>query len=524
MGFRFLVWVISLALLAPVSVAEKAAVQDFVVKSIKLRGVKDHPEQGINNFLLERQVNQWREELHPYPRLTFSQLQDIAYRISKYYQDLGFSFVNAYLPKQKIKRGVVVIQIKEDILASVHVRNVDESTQAVIASNFDDLIGKPVFKPNLEEPILLLNDNPNREVFAFFSRGKNAGETRLNLNVQELQTNQFRLGVNNTGSKSTGENRWWLAGDTRNLFGWDDVISLNITQPFNESANLFGNMTYKQFLDSRQSLEYSLVRNEYKLGEDLAALKLSGEYNSLQFTYRNKTKRIFSESASEVYSFEYRSSQLTSGLIQRLLDTETSAILFNQQFLRTDYQPLMGDSLTRSFQSSLIIPTSDDPQISDDALIKFSGLFISGVNLGYPPGWQARFNSKLIMQYSPQVLPSADKASLSGTGAVRAFDTGVFSADESVVVQLQTVFMNAGVMGTIEPYIFYDHAYGVRKSLSDDIGAQLSGYGIGLKYAWNKIISVDLMAAQSLKSEIGQLPGESSSKILLTLDAQVWNQ
>lgn len=522
MRFSLLVFGLVMVLFAPTGFAEKATVQDFVVKSIKLRGVKDHPEQGISDFLLERKVNQWRKELHPYPRLTFSQIQDLAYKISKYYQDLGFSFINAYVPKQKIKRGVVVIQIKEDVLASVHVRNVDDATKALIASEFNTLIGQPVFKPNLEEPILLLNDNPNREVFAFFSRGKNPGETRLNLNVQELQTNQLRVGVNNTGSKTTGENRWWVAGDVRNLFGWDDVISMNITQPFDEAANLFGTLTYKQFIDSRQSLEYSLIRNEYKLGEDLAALQLSGQYTSAQLTYRNKTRRIFSESSSEVYSFEYRSSQLSSQLIKGLFDTQTSAVLFSQQFLKTDYQPLMGDALTRSFQSTLIFPTSDDAQIEDDALIKFSGLFLSGVNFGYPPHWQVNLNSKLIMQYSPQILPSADKAPLSGAGAVRAFESGLFSADESVVVQLQTTFINPAVMGAFKPYVFYDHAIGVRKSLGEDVGGELSGYGLGVKYAWQKWASIDVLFGQSATQKIGELSGRSTSKVLLTIDAQVW--
>jgi len=64
--------------------------QEFVVKKIKLRGVQYHPDQGVSTRELEQKVNAWRWESYPENKLSLEDLEDLAYRVSKFYQDLGF--------------------------------------------------------------------------------------------------------------------------------------------------------------------------------------------------------------------------------------------------------------------------------------------------------------------------------------------------------------------------------------------------------------------------------------------------
>lgn len=494
----------------------------FDVRKIKLRGVQTHPEQGVSVRILERKVNQWRLESYPQQRLTLEQLEDLAYRVSKFYQDLGFSFVAAFVPKQKIRRGVVIIQVREDKLADVQIRNVSDVQGRDMKREFEDMVGKPVFKPDLEEPILLLNDNPNREVFAYFSRGKEIGETRLNLNVKQTSSAQLDVGVNNTGSPSTGENRWWVNGNIKNPLGWDDQFSLNVTQSFDNTANLFGNLSYQKYLDTRNSYTLSLINNQYQLGEDLAVFDMQGQYLSLGYVARKKLARRFSLSSSQSWSLVYRQSDLTSGLISSL-NQKSGALLANYQLVTTDYQVIFGDYLTKSVDWSFIFITEDNDKLDEDVYTKVNGFLQSGKSIGnYVPGFITRFTSKLSIQYTFQELPSADKSPLSGATGVRAFDSGVFSADESVVLQVKLSFMNRNQYGQFDPYLFYDHGYGIRKALESDVGAELSGIGFGMDYRFKDLFKIDASYSVSQETRIGDLTKDESSRFLISVQGTVW--
>lgn len=494
----------------------------FEVRKLKLRGVQTHSDQGISIRTLEKKVNEWRLETYPQPRLTLEQIEDLAYRVSKFYQDLGFSFVAAFVPKQKIRRGVVIIQVREDKLADVQIRNVSEEQSKDMMNEFKAMVGKPVFKPDLEEPILLLNDNPNREVFAYFSRGREIGETRLNLNVKQTSSAQLTMGVNNTGSPSTGENRWWVNGNVKNPFGWDDQFSVNLTQAVDNSANLFGSFTYQKYLDTRHSYTISVVSNQYQLGDDLALFDLKGEYFAVNYVSRKKLIRRFSLSSNQSWSVGYRQSTLTSGLSSSL-NQDDGAIVGNYQLATTDYQVIFGDYLTKSVDWSFSMITADNDKLDEDIYTKVNGFLQSGKSIGnYVPGFLTRFTSKLSIQYAYQSLPSADKSPLSGTSGVRAFDSGVFSADESIVLQFKLSFMNRNQYGQFDPYGFYDHGYGIRKALGSNVGAELSGYGIGLSYKFKDRLSFDASYAITKEAKIGDLIKAEDSKFLLTLEGKVW--
>jgi hemolysin activation/secretion protein len=503
--------------------AEKSKVKTFTVNKIKLKGVKKHPDQNITRRTLEDKLNIWREESYPQKKLSLDQLKDLAYKVSKFYQDLGYSFVTASVPKQKIRRGVVVIHVKEDKLSDVSVRNVDYAQQKDIAYEFKGMIGHAVFKPNLEEPILLLNDNPNREVFAYFSRGKRKGETRLNLNVTETQSNDLSLGVDNFGSQATGKDQWWLAANIKNPFGWNDAINLNFNQAFENDKNISGTLAYEKFSGTRDSYRYSLSRNEYQLGDDLAVLGLEGFYTTARFQYKHKSKRTFSDSNNHIYSLDYRKSELSSDKFITSFDQTSSALLASYQYASTGYQLLLGDYLTKSLQVSGIFLTEKDEQLSDEAFIKFNGFIQSGINIGdFIPSSYSRITSNLALQYSPQTLPSVDKSSLTGKSGVRAFESGVFSADDSAIFQIKWSSAFNTTIGNIEPFIFYDHGYGVRNVDTESIIAELSGYGAGFNYKLSKWLQLSAMQGVSQKTKTGDLDRDSQSLTLFSLETRVF--
>lgn len=506
------------------TIAAKKSVATFTVKKIKLKGVQKHPEQNISRSILQDKLDDWRDEHYPQKKLSLEQLNDLAFRVSKYYQNLGFSFVTAFVPKQKIRKGVVYIRVKEDKLTDINVRNVEDwSRRRAIESEFRSMLGRPVFKPKLEEPIMLLNDNPNQNIFAYFSRGKNKGETRLNLNVIENKSATLSLGANNHGSKSVGEEQQWIRTKIYNLFGWNDVISFDVNQVIDTEDNLSGTASYEKFIGNRESYTVSVSRNEYELGEDLAILQLQGSYSALRAQYKNKTVRTASLSKSHIYNIDYRESELTSDFIINSLDQKNSALLTGYQYSSTDYQISQGDYLTKSIQLSGIFTTEGEEQLEEEAFVKLNGFLQWGKNIGnYVPGLNSRLTTNFSFQYSAQNLPSADKTSLTGPSAVRAFEPGVFSADQSALIQFKWAEMYQTDYGQWQPYLFYDHAFGIRKISDEEVEAELSGFGLGLNYRATKWLKVEMSYGVSQETQIGELDKESQSLFLLSLESQVF--
>ncbi len=505
------------------ALAQKTPLNDFNVDRIKLRGVHSHDEQGINVASLEDRVNGWRVDVFPQRRLTLSQLQDLAFRLSRYYQDLGFSFVTAIVPRQKISRGVVIIQVREDKLSDVQIRNVSPDQRKIMVNEFQKMIGKPVYKPNLEEPILLLNDNPNREVFAYFSRGKNRGETRLNLNVKQTQSNGILMGVNNHGSPSTGTDKWWIAGDIKNPLGWDDSLHMDVSQSLNNENNLAGSLSYETYSGSRDIYTYSIARNQYQLGSGLGFLSLAGEYTTLMAQLRQKSTRTFSRSSSQVFGFEFRHSELKSLDSGFKFSQKEAAIILSYQDTDTQYALHHGDYLTKTLQYSVIALTQDNDELSDPAFFKFSAFFQSGRNLNVNlSGIDASLVTKLSLQYSPQIMPSADKKTLSGSAGVRAFEPGTFSADEAAVLQLHVKGVYPFKLGSLEPYAFYDHAYGIRKVLGSEVGAELSGFGVGLKFDYGTKLNFNITYASSLTGKVGNIERPAQGLLLFSVNSQLY--
>lgn len=509
---------------ADAAMAAKKTVATFTVNTLKLKGVTKREEQNITRRSLQLMLNGWRDTYYPQRKLTLEQLNDLAFRVSAYYQSLGYSFVTAFVPRQKIRKGVVYIKVKEDRLTDIDVRNVESrSHRRAIESEFLSMLGKPVYKPKLEEPILLLNDNPNQNIFAYFSRGKNKGETRLNLNVMPTQTATLSIGANNHGSKSIGEQQQWLQTSLYNLFGWNDVISININQSINKENNISGKVSYEKFTGNRESFTTSLSRNEYELGEDLSILKLQGNYSSVRAQYKVKTARTASLSKSHIYNFDYRQSELSSELNISNLEQKNSAVIAGYQYTRTGYEISKGNYLTTSIQLSSIFLTEGEEQLADEAFIKSNGFLQWGKNIGnYVPGLNSRLTTNFSFQYSPQSLPAADKISLSGPSAVRALEPGAFSADQSVLLQFKWAKMLASDYGQWQPYLFYDHAFGIRKISETEVEAELSGFGIGLNYSFTQWLKTTISYGVSQETQIGELDKESQSLLLLSLESQVF--
>ena len=141
--------------------------------------------------------------------LDFSQLQAAAAAVANAYREAGW-IVRAYLPRQDVKDGMVTIQIVEAVFGKLMLQG--EATRvpsAVIEERFAvrQASGQPLNANVLDRALLLADDLPGASVAGTLRPGAREGETDLLLKLADEPLVTGDIGVDNTGARSTGEER-----------------------------------------------------------------------------------------------------------------------------------------------------------------------------------------------------------------------------------------------------------------------------------------------------------------------------
>lgn len=528
----FFVIKVSLLLSSSEALSAKTRIQSFTVERIEVTGVNARPSRNISQESINRLANDYRAERFPTPRLSLQDVQDIAYRLSRHYQENGFTFVSAIVPKQTIRNKVVTIQIREDRLADIQVRNATPSSEKDIRAELVSQLGEPVFKPKLEETILLLNDHPNRDIFAYFSRGVQPGETRLNLNVQETSPYSLALQLDNYGSASVGSDRLSIRATARNPIGWNDALHVSFVQSVEHESNRFGAINYEKYMGARGVVTLGYFQNQYQMGEELSFLDLNGQYESARMGYRHKLGRNSEGSMSHEVFLEGRQSELSSDEFQGVFDQKEKSISLGYQWAAARYHEISRHyfnqvwsiQASRKLDENVNDSTPSSEGGSDDEIDwypKLAADLSAGLSLfRFNTGKLIRLSAQVSLQYSDLALPSADKMSLTGHGRVRAYEAGAFGADQGIVTQLQLNLPFTGFNVRWKPYVLYDYGWGQRKTGAAHTETQLSGYGFGLDAKGARPWMVSMTVSTGHENSVGDLSLDRETTMLANIRYQ----
>lgn len=177
---------------------------------------------------------------------------------------MGHSFVSVYLPPQDITGGFVQIVISEAKAdTAVAIRGAHYFSEASYRAALHQKSGDAIDKKVLDDDVAWLNRNPYHQVQVAAASGATAGTTALDLDVQE----RFPLGLSasydNTGTKSTGEERVSAGVTWANALWRGDLMSYRfIADPTLEHSTTHS-LTYTSYLPWRHiatvSASYSKI-------------------------------------------------------------------------------------------------------------------------------------------------------------------------------------------------------------------------------------------------------------------------
>ena len=414
--------------------------------------------------------------------LSVIELEEIAGAVQHRMRESGYFLAVAYLPTQNVTNGEVAISVLPGVLGDVQVAGTNER----LARRFNDLVGRPVTRREINTRLYALNQVEGFSARASFAPGAEVGETQLNLDVLESRSLRGQIALDNYGDEHTGRQRLVLDGDLINPSGRGDVLSAGLIAAVDPDNQFLGYLDYAAPVGSRRQLRARLARNDFSTSADLEAdgWLLDGVLET--YLHRDQLTGLSWELGLGRHELNWASEGANVDQSVNLLSAAVNARrVWDQSRIAADFR-LYAD----------VGNIDGDTFAGQDDRFWDLGFALFGwhpFDLRWLPGRQ-KFALELKGQLAGSQLPSTRRLMLGGIGAARGFDRDVYLADQGMV--LRSDLRTPLTLGELS--LFADVAYGKSENELFPGWAHLANLGV----AWDVRFGLHLLSSLSLATPI----------------------
>ncbi|WAC27520.1 ShlB/FhaC/HecB family hemolysin secretion/activation protein [Ancylobacter sp. SL191] len=513
-----------------------------VVSGISLIGPKENvakrPERGVRiGAVGDIDRAALRAALAPFldQPLSRKRISDIQAAIAKVYRTAGYPFVSVTLPPQEVTGGVLTLQVVEFRTGAVKVSGAVPGTETDLAGRVRTAPGQRIAAEPLEEDLAWLNRFPYHSVNGVFAPGDDLGLSTLTLEVTPQKPWQVFAGYSNTGTHTTGFDRYFAGFGAAILGLPQSFVSYQITG----SPNFWSDPSTVG-TGSEQPNYYSqagrlVIATGARQSLEIVPNYVSTRQNAVgtTFAFDNTTLEI------PVY---YRTavSNLVPGLYggDLILGATGKTVSRTTYFTGADiggasaglFELIAGWSVSRSDPygtTSLDLKLIGNPGGvigGNDAArwSTYSGGRVTDVIYAYGTGELNRVTrlpsgfswvSDLSGTAAGQPLPDTEQLSLGGLYATRGYtlddatvDTGLVWRNElrTPTFALLSALGVPGISDQASPYAFLDLSRGRSYGFQGVLGAvprndyELAGIGLGVDYTLNRNLTATLVGGFAL--------------------------
>ena len=163
---------------------------------------------------------------HP---LTSDTLNEICAKVVSYCRKIDRPVVDAIVPQQDITNGTVQILVLEGRVGQVRAEDNRFFPDKLILGAVRARAAQEISQNQILEDVDWLNRNPFHQTDVIFERGQELGQTDLVLHTQDHFPVRPYIGYENTGTESTGEDRYFTGINWGNAFGLDQQLNYQFT-------------------------------------------------------------------------------------------------------------------------------------------------------------------------------------------------------------------------------------------------------------------------------------------------------
>ncbi|MCC6209911.1 MAG: ShlB/FhaC/HecB family hemolysin secretion/activation protein [Burkholderiales bacterium] len=468
----------------------------LVVQGFRISGNTIYPE----NVLLEQVTEFIGKEQ------TIDGLNDAATKVRAYYRERGYFLVQAYLPQQEIKGGIVEIAVIEARIGKVAV-NIKEGTRyseslvrGIVEAHLAE--GEIITETGLETPLLLLNDLPNASVTSEIKPSQTVGAADITVNISDPgPIVSGSVDGDNYGNRYTGQYRYGVTFNLNNPIALGDQLTYRGMKTAGEGDMGFYRLAYVVpvgYWGTRIGASYTTFH--YKLGAAFEPSNTHGTGSVASLFALHPILRT--RGANVIAQVAYSDMKLDDrvGATNSILDRDITSLRMG---MVGDFRDNLWGGGLNSFTVTHVVGDASIHQpnavLADKATFRTRGQFRKK-NYEYRRLQKVNDESNLLLWFRGQManknLMSAEKFSLGGPDGVRSYPTGEALGDEGWIFTAEYRYTVPGFKlwdGDVTLLGFWDQGHiqewdNFHKSVTCATGTQprcsqnernLSGFGLG---------------------------------------------
>ena len=423
--------------------------------------------------------------------LSLANLNMAAARVTELYRGKGYVLATAYIPPQKIKGGVVRINVIEGKIEKVIVRGSPRwYSKAFIKRQFAPLLAVPAFnQKDLERALLDLDQLPDMHATATLSPGKLRGTSDITVTADCGIPFDFALSYNNYGtSEAGGRTRLGAALNVANLLRQGSLLSLSGIIGERPGDFAFGRADYSLQLDPMDTrLGGYYMDGDFNVGGALAELGISGRTTGygMYVSYPFIKSRLLGLTGQAGWDWTHSREFVFGGT--PFSSDKTLALKAGLSFVKVDTEgKTYGDLyIFQGLGHWLGAMAANDPKASradaDNRFTKFD-LDASRLQRIAAPVFLLLRGSG---QISTRPLVVSQQFSLGGEGSVRGYEQGESLGDSGYAVSAEGRLAPFKNRDMFQLALFLDNGtvYRLHPEAGESRATSLTGWGTGVRFA-----------------------------------------
>ncbi|VAW89604.1 hypothetical protein MNBD_GAMMA18-2471, partial [hydrothermal vent metagenome] len=377
--------------------------------------------------------------------VTLGQIEAVANEITHFYRERGFVLAKAFIPKQRVRDGVVTLTLLLGVLGEVLVKSNAMYDAGLLDSVFDDLLTKPVTNKMVEENLFIINGFPGIRVDGYFEPGYQVGDTRLNINVRNESRYNANLRVDNHGTDESGLYRFYADFQLNNLLGIADYMKVGMLRAKSPDNTTYGQLAFESnFFSPRFRAGIESSRNQFIVdqSESRISIELNGEVDVLSLY----GKYIKARGRTRNSGYEFRAETITSDLqIGNLPDINNALDEELRHFSIKYVLDFLDDASKRLHEGNIKYTRGEfrfgknDEQDENYDILSADYTLLTFLQVPFTDS-TSRLIFRSSLQYSGTNLSAIARFSLAGPTRVRGFAPNFFTADDALYLGTDWVF------------------------------------------------------------------------------------
>jgi hemolysin activation/secretion protein len=489
----------------------------FILKKIEVKGSTVYSHNAFKR---------WQKRFLD-KKVSLALIYRFAEKITTKYRNDGYLLSRAIVVPQKIKNGVVSIQIVEGYIGNLKIRGPVKGSKVFLKNYAQGLLrSSPLKAKDLERYLLLIDDLPGVSVESVLVPSKEepgASELLLTLKHKDIDAN---AGIDNRGSKFNGPIQ--LRG------GVNSNSALGVYERF-------GIQTI--FTSSPDELFFFNGFGEVPISSEGTKLFVSGSFSKSEPGSSLKQFEVEGDSSSFTVRLSHpfirsRGKNLKAylGFTSRNSETDLLSTNITKDRLRIMNMGMAYDFVDRYRGINLISvdlakgidfldatgPGSVNLSRADGRsdFTKISGDILRLQQLGR--GWS--FLTGFSWQYAFDPLLSSEEFGLGGSQFVRAYDPSEVTGDQGVALKLELqkgIKTDWSYLKSFQAYLYFDHGTVLLRNPTavEDDSTSLTSSGLGVRTNINEWLSGYFEAGLPMSRNVGT-EGNKDPRFFFSINAR----